>query len=302
VPWYKPPTSPGAAQPRFLLFMADVNGEIVTTSGIPYQGWDQWTSVSGIISTPGAPATALPRISGLSPFTLFVADSGGEVQETTTSAPPAMPDLRIASVTVQTINVAWTESNPPSVELDGFELSLTRMINGVTTITIHGPAERTAFYTGLDGLVQYTIRILAFNANGYSPVSTAVATTPITTGTVLVNLTRQEVGVGSYFPYVATYPPFGSVPAGHVIQIAVPSQGVYPRVAFVKTGHSTEMCGDPNAVVIVLAGRTTSPAQMTAIFGVPKPSFSSTSPIGFVACVDGGPLPFVQIQLTISEG
>ena len=305
VPWYPPPSSPGVAQPRFLLFMTDVNGEIVMTSGVPYQGWDPWTSVSGVSGTPGAPVAASTHFAGLTPFTLFIADSGGEVFETSTSAPPAMPVLSVMSVTAQTINVSWTESNPASVEVEGFELTLTRMINNgeVTTLTLHGPAERTASYTGLDSGVQYTIRIAAFNANGYSPTSSVVATTPVATQTVFLNLTAQGGGVGSYVPYVAKYPPFGVVSPGHLTQITVPSPGIVPRVAFVKEGHSSEMCGDPNSVVIVLAGQTTSPAQMTAIFGVAEPPFSSTSPIGFVACVDGGQLPtFIQIQLTITEG
>jgi hypothetical protein len=101
-----------------------------------------------------------------------------------------------------------------------------------------------------------------------------------------------------YVPYVARYPVFGSGPAGHVTQIAVPSPGIVPRVAFVKTGHSSEMCGDPDAVEIVLAGQTATLAQMTAIFGVPKPPFSAASPVGFVACVDGLP-EFIQIKLTV---
>jgi hypothetical protein len=299
VPWYKPPTSAGFAQPRFLLFMVDISGEIFTTSGIPYQGWDPWTSVPGVSGTPGAPVTALPLALGSGPYTLFVADSGGEIRETTTSAPPAMPDLLVTSVTAQTINVSWSESNPASVELDGFVLILT---SGESKFP--GPADRTAFFTGLESGVEYTIFINAFNANGFSPTSKVVARTPVATKTVFVNLTPLggSSNVGAYVPYTATYPPFGSVPAGRVTQITVPSAGIVPRVAFVKVGgYSTEMCGDPNAVVIVLAGQTTSPAQMTQIFEVPQPPFSSASPIGFVACVDGGFLPnFIQIELTIT--
>jgi hypothetical protein len=177
VPWYKPPTSEQGSE-RFLLFMADVNGEIFTTSGTPYQGWDPWTSVSGVSSTTGAPVAALPRAPGFSPFALFIADGAGGIRETSSSDPPATPEnLRVTSVTAQTINVSWTESNPASVELDGFLLFFTRITTSEETIKIHGPADRTASYTGLNSGVEYKIRIQAFNANGYSPISTPVVAT-----------------------------------------------------------------------------------------------------------------------------
>jgi hypothetical protein len=57
----------GIVLQRITLFMADVNGQIYTTSGMPYQGWDPWTSVSEGSSTPGAPlaAAAIPEEQGL---------------------------------------------------------------------------------------------------------------------------------------------------------------------------------------------------------------------------------------------
>jgi hypothetical protein len=302
VSWYEPPRD---AEQRCLLFMADVNGAICTTSGIPYQGWDRWTDVSGAVTTPGAPVKAVPHGQG---FALFISDSAGGIFQTASSDPPATPtNVHVTSVTADTIDVSWTESNPASVELDGFDLYITRKTNGgeETTRTVPGPTDRTASFTGLDSGVQYSIRIDAFSVNGFSSSSAPVlATTPIAPQTVIVNLTPQgSDNVGVYVPYEATYPPFGLVPAGHVTHITVPSAGVVPRVAFVKRGQSTLNCGKPSAVVIVLAGQTTSAAQMTAIFGVQNPPFSSASPIGFVACVDGGTLPgFIQIELTIVSG
>jgi hypothetical protein len=56
--------------------MADANGEIFTTSGIPYQGWDPWTSVSEGSSTPGAPVAAVPWEGS---FALFIADPNGGI-------------------------------------------------------------------------------------------------------------------------------------------------------------------------------------------------------------------------------
>jgi hypothetical protein len=123
------------------------------------------------------------------------------------------------------------------------------------------------------------------------------------TETVPVNLVPGQGA--TYIPYSAQYPPPGVNPSGHVTQITLPSGAdVQGGVGFVKTGHTTEQCGDPNAVVIINKGQTTTPAQMTAIFGDPEPAFSQTSPpgpIGFVACV--GPQPnfpsFIQIEVTI---
>jgi hypothetical protein len=75
-------TKPGAqitAVPsgnRFMLFMADVNGEILTTSGIPYQGWDTWTSVSEGSSTPSAAVAAVPWEDS---FALFISDPNGGI-------------------------------------------------------------------------------------------------------------------------------------------------------------------------------------------------------------------------------
>jgi hypothetical protein len=288
--------------------MADVNGEIYTTSGIPYQNnWDTWTSVpqgSGTpVALPGATVAVVPPIYDQR-FRLYIADRLGEIRKTSSADPPATPEnVRVTSVTAQTIDISWNESNPASVELDGFVSYLT-WTGGGSNIKLHGPADRTASFTGLQSGIEYKFKILAYNANGYSPISApVVVTTPIATGTVIVNLDRQQAGP-TYAPYAGQYPPFGSVPAGHVNQIRVPSPGLVPRVGFVKKSHTTEECGDPNAVVIIDAGQTTTAAQMTAIFGVARPPFSTTSPIGFVACVDGGNLPgFIQIELTIvSDG
>jgi hypothetical protein len=171
MPWYQPPKD---SIQRFLLLMADVHGEISATSGIPYQGWDPWTSLSES-STPGAPVAVVPDRQG---FALFIADDTGEIQETSTSSPPATPgNLHVTSVTSQTIGVAWTESNPASVELDGFDLYITRMPNGGTQRTVHSPADRSATYTGLASGVEYQIRVDAFNSNGYSASSASVVAT-----------------------------------------------------------------------------------------------------------------------------
>lgn len=296
LPWYKPPKS---AQERFLLFMADVNGTIYTTSGIPYQGWDPWTSVPEGSSTPGAPVTAVPRGQG---FALFIADPGGGIRKTSSSDPPATPEnLRVTSVTAQTIDVSWSESNPVSVELDGFDLYITH--GGGTNSFVHGPADRTASFTGLQSGVEYEIRIDAFNANGYSSSNVINVTTPIVPQVVTMSLQRQTIVEGP-IPYAGQFPPFGTVQAGHLLQIAVPINSGVLALRIVKVGHSSEECGDDNAVVTVLEGSQTTPTELAAIFGVPYPIKFSTSGISLVACVaqpGGEPIPpnFVNIELTV---
>jgi hypothetical protein len=56
--------------------MADVNGEVCTTSGAPYQGWQPWTPVSEGSTTPGAPVAAIPWEDS---FALFISDPTGGI-------------------------------------------------------------------------------------------------------------------------------------------------------------------------------------------------------------------------------
>jgi hypothetical protein len=98
-----PPGSISAPQ-EFLLFMVDVNGEVSFTSGFPYQSWDGWTSVSEISSVPGAGVTVVPQVvagdfADFSSLTIFVADSGGEVNETRTSPPFILFESNFGSTT-----------------------------------------------------------------------------------------------------------------------------------------------------------------------------------------------------------
>ena len=51
---------------------------------------------------------------------------------------------------------------------------------------------------GLDSGVEYTIRIIAFNANGYSPSSTVVATPPIVTTLPSLSAGVTNINSGNY--------------------------------------------------------------------------------------------------------
>jgi hypothetical protein len=207
VSWYKPPTG-ASGSARFLLFVADVEGRIYTTSGKPYQGWDPWARVLDGTSTPGAPVMTVPRLEGAEGVVLFIADLNGGVRETSTSDPPATPEsLTVTSLTAHAIDVSWTESNPASVELGGFVLNFERLNGGTEgpgSIRYPGPADRTAAFTGLDSGVEYKIWMHAFNDNGYSPSTAPVLVTtpqpPPPPNPTWVDLFVHEVDLSDYFP------------------------------------------------------------------------------------------------------
>jgi hypothetical protein len=73
-------------------------------------------------------------------------------------------------------------------------------------------------------------------------------------------------------------------------------------IYFVKAGHWTTECNNPNAVVPVSEGQSTTPAQITAIYGQSQPNFSTTNPLPFVACIAttaGQPPDWIDIEITI---
>jgi Fibronectin type III domain len=217
--------------------------------------------------------------------------------------PKRPTDLRVPGVADREISVSWIDQSDNE---DGF---LVRFVGKGAGSADHtgsksvGRNEVSASLTGLNSGFEYTIRVVAFNDGGESQSSNAVlATTPNTPQTITVFLQRDEV-VEGFIPYKGQYPAFGSVPPGRLLQIRVPLSGfVDTALAFIKHGHSTAEAGDPNAVVIVREGETTSSEQMTAIYGVPQPQYSSLNPVGFLACFFGpsGQIPnSVIIEITI---
>jgi hypothetical protein len=117
-----------------------------------------------------------------------------------------------------------------------------------------------------------------------------------------VTLERQQVWAG-FIPYLGRFPPFGVVPSGRLLQIRVPQVGpVDLSVYFVKAGHSTKECSNASAVVPVNEGQSTTPEQISAIFGQSQPSFSTTNPLAFVACIatNAGEAPnWRDIEITV---
>ena|SRR5713101_841567 len=80
--WFPPPIGdPNFADNPILLFTTNANGEVVSTSGLPYQPWQQWNIVG--FAPSGATVTAASKVVGVSPFSVFFANPTGEVFKNT---------------------------------------------------------------------------------------------------------------------------------------------------------------------------------------------------------------------------
>jgi hypothetical protein len=116
-----------------------------------------------------------------------------------------------------------------------------------------------------------------------------------------VSLQRQMIWEGIP-PYLGRFPSFGVVPPGRLLQIHIPQVGLVDlSVHFVKPGHTPAECNNPNAVVSLNEGQSTTPAQINAIFGQREPNFSVVQPLTFVACVGtAGVFPdWLNIEITV---
>jgi hypothetical protein len=218
--------------------------------------------------------------------------------------PPRRPTgLRVTGIAAGKIDVAWTDN---SNDEDGFRVRFRgrRQGQGDHTGTISvGPNSVAASLTDLYNNYEYSINVVAFNASGQSPRSNiVVATTPNVPQAKTVALRRQIVVSGN-IPYLGKYPEFGGPPPGRILRIRVPERSLPYEIIlrFVRSGHSTVECGNPNAVVSVAEGQTISPVQMTAIYGVPEPRY----PMDFLACLGTtsptGIIDSVDIEITIME-
>ncbi|MGB7848742.1 MAG: hypothetical protein WBL63_24235, partial [Candidatus Acidiferrum sp.] len=153
---------------------------------------------------------------------------------------------------------------------------------------------------------RYDIHVAAVNSVGETPSNAITVTVPPALPspeeTATVSLERQIMD--GPVTMLGAFPSFGVVPPGRVLQIHNPQIGFADTfLAFVKLGHSSEEFPDSNAFVPLTEGQSTTPAQMTAIFGVATPPYSTTNPINFVAVLGqplSDPLPsWVDIEITI---
>jgi hypothetical protein len=82
--WFPQPTGNASlANNPILLFATNLDGEVVSTSGLPYQTWEPWSGVGGLVAPTGATVTVASQPVGVSPFYVFAADSDGGVFSTT---------------------------------------------------------------------------------------------------------------------------------------------------------------------------------------------------------------------------
>jgi hypothetical protein len=160
--------------------------------------------------------------------------------------------------------------------------------------------------------IQHTLVALAAGTSPSIAFVTPLVNTPPTTPpatttpphSAIFELLKQNPGVGTFIPYVAKYPSFGSVPPFHLIGMQFPLFGfVDQQVFLVKPGHSTEECGDPNAVIQLVEGQSLTAAQITTLYGSAQPHFSTLGPLAAVACWNGnGSFPsFVDLNITIQN-
>jgi hypothetical protein len=93
-----------------------------------------------------------------------------------------------------------------------------------------------------------------------------------------VTMTAQPP-VQGYVPFLGA---FGGGPGNTSVLTQVSNSPYGPTLFFVKPGHSSSDCGDPNAVITLPAGGTLTAAQMQTLYGSATPSLSQRIP--FLAC------------------
>ncbi len=151
----------------------------------------------------------------------------------------------------------------------------------------------------------YAINVTAQNAGGTSSSDTVtnvvVPYTPPPTQTVTVSM-QQQVEDGN-IAYLGKYPLVGDG-SGILNKITIPASSQIVAFNFLKPGSSNDQCYDPDAVVTLNQGTSTTAAQITAIFGTAEPFYSAAQPIPFLACILKSslavPVPtVVDIEITI---
>jgi Fibronectin type III domain len=208
---------------------------------------------------------------------------------------PLAPATINATATPTSITLSWTDRTTVETryELWGGE---GRNVIPTTLVRTWGPLTGTTTFTitDLSPLTYYTFWLYAFNSAGNGKAGKLVQTP----GTVTL---ERQTGSGPV-PYRGQFPAFGVVPTGHLVQIRVPQVGPADlQVRFVKAGHTTAECNNPSAVVVVGEGQSTTPAQITEIFGQAEPPFSTLNPLVFTACLGTtGSLPnWVNIHIFV---
>ena len=214
--------------------------------------------------------------------------------------------------TSKTGQVVTVQPTPPTIE--SFAAIPTQVDQGQTTTLIWRTrnADRAQVYDDENHLVItgqpddnkvvtpqkmttiYTLHAYHATAESVShPVTVTVNTTPTppspATTTAPINLFQINPLEGNTI-YSATFPSLATF-TGHLTQISIPSPD--PGIAFIsfpKATHSTDECNDPNAVVTLRPGESTTASTLAEIFGTASPPL----PLTIFACAalsPGQPVP-----------
>jgi hypothetical protein len=237
-------------------------------------------------STRTTTATTLALKPGTSPAIAY----GGSGQFVTTfvNASGNLETLDAAG-NLHNVGLAVAAGTNPAIATDG---------SGHWKIALADSSNHLTFIDNNDQIV-HTNTVLAAGTSPAIAHVTTTTTTPPSSATLTLN---KQSTVNGFIPFSGAYPPFGSTQPGKLLSYTYPASGFLDSsLLFVKSGHSTAECGDPNAVVALGEGQTTTPAQLTAIYGTSTPSFSTTSPLTAVACFSGPtPTPsFINLQMSV---
>ena len=303
------PTNEGG---QLALFMTGADGILYMTTQLSVGDWQPWTQVAGLVAMPGTLVSAVTMQPD--PLMVFVANVQGEVCTASRSlGPPVAPSgLHVTNIVSKagflesSISVAWTDN---STDETSFLLSYTGVAHPPPQVSsdsgaVHLPANPTTATFPANGGLTYTINLAAQNAVGTSSADTltnvVVPYTPPPTQTVDVVMQRQ-VEDGNV-AYLGKYPLLGDG-SGILEKITVPVSSEIVALNFFKPGTSNDQCYDPDAVVTIAQGTSTTSAQLAEIFGKAEPFYSAAQPIPFLACAvlatDGPVLNSVNIEITI---
>lgn len=190
------------------------------------------------------------------------------------------------------IKVAPGTSTPAVAADNGnFAVIYDATATGDATVTIFGAGNRV-LGTQDTGVKMDSTKSAAITAmSGVTqPNPPPTSVPPAGPDTVNLTFVKQQVASGP-IPFKGQYPPFGTTEPGNVLSITYPAAGhANTSIELLKRNFTSADCHNPNDVVILNPGQTTTPAQISALYG-DNTSFSTKVPFQAVACFVGTPLP-----------
>ena len=206
--------------------------------------------------------------------------------------PPAAPNnLRITHTTPTSLTIEWDDN---SHDERHFFVRYNKVGSSTTQEVILNADAMATVLNSLSPNTAYCYNVRAENLWGFSAQSEQVcgSTAPEPPVTTSISMSRQHIGPD--FEFVSYRGAFGPVsPGARVSNIKFPTQ----VMLLVKSGRTTNDCGDPNAVVRVFGDLTA--AQKIAIWGMATPVISGQRTLPFVGCTANGQTPsLVPVSIT----